>query len=150
MNKKKTAAILLGLLTLFWTGFIFSMSLQPADQSNELSGGLLTIVLGFLQSVCKIPFSAGVLHHLIRKLAHFGEFFILGSLSAGFLYTVKKPLLFALLYGALVAAADETLQFFTGGRAMRVADMAIDVSGVCTALIFLSLCFLWHKNQKNR
>lgn len=149
MNKQKILSVVLGVLTLLWTGFIFSMSLQPADQSKELSGGLLTVILGFLESLCSFAVSREFLHHLIRKLAHFGEFFILGGFSSGFLQAKKKPLRFALFYGALVALTDETIQFFTDGRAMRVTDMAIDILGVSAAMMLLFLFVLWDKKRKS-
>ena len=46
MNKKKM--YILSVLTLLWTGFIFSMSLKVGEDSGKLSGGLLNIILDII------------------------------------------------------------------------------------------------------
>ena len=72
------------------------------------------------------------LHGVIRVLAPFAEFALLGALAVWCWrsYTEKRVFL-ALPAGGvlLVPIVDELLQSFTAGRAMELTDVLIDVSG---------------------
>ncbi len=154
--KLQKKAVLYTLLTLLWTAVIFSFSMQPATVSVGLSGGLLQSLLTWFYGLTGIHLPADLMHTIIRKTAHFCEFFLLGVLS----YQASKYLLqnvqkiqkkwIALLYGALVAVADECIQFCTGaGRAMRVTDMILDTCGVATAILVMMLLTKKNKKHKN-
>ena len=161
MNKKRLICFVI--LTSLWTGFIFSMSLKPADASSEISKGTLNALLNIFSPVIesvlgeltdeKIDFS----HNLLRKAAHFTEFFILGSIALCFTNELKIKLsrfkhiwLFALLYGIVIAVTDETIQLFVAGRAGRIFDVMIDTSGVVAAIIVLKIIFAFLKIQKKK
>lgn len=151
--KSKNKAILWGILTLAWTGVIFSFSLQPASQSSNLSGGLLTKLLAWIAQWTGIVIPMETVHNLFRKLAHFTEFFLLGICSGQFFRSLKQRLLWALIYGGGIAFLDESLQFLTGeGRAMRFSDMVLDTFGVFVALLFVWIFSKFfarkHENQK--
>lgn len=137
--KSQKKALLFAVLTVLWTGVIFSFSLQPAEASASLSGGLLQCLLDWFDWLTGLQIPVSVAHHLIRKAAHFGEFFLLGIFSfqaSKYLWQKRFP---ALAYGILIAVTDEVIQFFTGGgRAMRVADMLLDTAGVAAAILILS------------
>ncbi len=139
MNRKQKL-ILWGVLTLLWTAVIFSFSMQPANQSANLSGGLLQALLGWIYALTEVEIPLAMVHNLFRKAAHFAEFFVLGIFSGNCsrsLFEKRSP---ALLYGGLIACLDEILQFHTGaGRAMRFSDMLIDFSGVFVAVGMLIL-----------
>ena len=148
LTKKQIFAIV---LTLVWTGLIFRFSLQPAEQSASLSSGLLRRILNLVYHMSGFQIPIEKAHHLFRKLAHFGEFFILGLCSAWQIKTIGKKFWYALGYGAMVAITDECLQFFIGeGRAMRVTDMGIDILGVATALAVVSFVLHFCTMKRNR
>ena len=132
--QKKT--MFFAILTLLWTAVIFSFSLQPAGVSAGMSGGILQRVLDWFYAITGVMLPADLMHTVIRKTAHFCEFFLLGTLSyqvAKGLWKIRWP---ALCYGALVAVTDEVIQYFTGsGRAMRFADMCLDTLGVAAAIL---------------
>lgn len=132
--QKKTMVFVV--LTFLWTAVIFSFSLQPASVSADMSGGILQRVLDWFYAVTGVMLPADLTHTVIRKTAHFCEFFLLGTLSyqvAKRLWKIRWP---ALCYGALVAVTDEVIQYFTGsGRAMRFADMCLDTLGVAAAIL---------------
>ncbi|MBR5239566.1 MAG: VanZ family protein [Clostridia bacterium] len=138
-------------LALLWTAVIFSFSLQPAEASASLSGGLLQRLLDWFYWLTGLSIPTYFAHFLIRKAAHFGEFFLLGILS----YQASKhwfgrwyP---ALLYGAVVAVADEHIQHYTGGgRAMLISDMILDTVGVATAILLLLLLAKISRNKKHK
>ena len=150
MNKKRL--ICFAVLTFLWTLFIFSMSLKPAEDSSEISKGTLNALLNTFSPVIESVFGEltdekiDFLHNLLRKAAHFTEFFILGGIAFCFTNELKIKLsrfkniwLFALLYGMVVAVADETIQLFVAGRAGRIFDVIIDTSGVVAAIIVLKI-----------
>lgn len=145
MNKKQwIGRVLSTALTVLLVIFIFSNSLANGDQSSSLSGGVTAFINGVLSSL-GLP---QLTEHLVRKLAHFGEFALLGlsatwclrSYMAHYLRHLSLPLLF----GLLTAGIDETLQLFSPGRCGSVVDMWIDFGGVCTgllvAVLLIGLC----------
>lgn len=115
-----------------YVGFIFHNSLTPADESSRQSGAVLSMVLGLIQGM---GFQASwVTEHLIRKAAHFSEYFLLGILLwnclkcyglPGNLWTVTQ-----LWLATMIPLTDETLQLFTEGRSGQVDDVWLDISGV--------------------
>lgn len=140
-------SIILGIITLFWTSVIFSFSMQPATQSNQVSDGLLKKILDIFYGFTKIIIEQDQVIHIFRKLAHYTEFFILGIFATLFFLVLTyknirrenlKPYIYAICYGIIIAISDETIQFYTGaGRAMRITDMLIDSSGVLTSLLII-------------
>lgn len=82
-----------------------------------------------------------VAHVLVRKLAHFAEFLVLGALlyraldGQGF-----RPLvaLQALALAALCAVADELHQWFVVGRTASAWDSLIDTSGAAAGIALLA------------
>ncbi len=104
---------------------IFGHSLMPAAVSHGESVGLLARLIALF------PF---LTHRLLRKLAHFSEFFVLGFLLAQCLRVrLSRPL----LAGLLCALADETIQTFVAGRSGEVRDVWIDFSGVVLAAVLV-------------
>lgn len=85
------------------------------------------------------PAGFALAHTIVRKLAHFTEFFILGWLSYGALRRNRRPAwqLGLALRAALLAAAfslvDELHQAFVPSRTPSILDSAIDASGAATA-----------------
>lgn len=149
--KSQKKAILFTVLSILWTAVIFSFSLQPAKESSTLSGGILQRLLDWFYWLTKLQIPSYFAHFLLRKLAHFGEFFLLGvfSYQAGkHLFGTWYP---ALIYGALVAVADEHIQHYTGGgRAMLVSDMMLDTAGVEIAILVMVLVTKFLANRKHK
>ncbi len=121
--------IIFGILAVLWLGFIFFNSLQDAKVSGSMSGGIL--------SALHLPLE---LETLIRKLAHFFFFMILGLLVGGTFYKGKKVLIpIVLLCVLLCACADETLQLFSDGRSSELRDVWIDFSGATVGAVLSML-----------
>ena len=73
------------------------------------------------------------------KLAHFGEYFVLGLLLfAGIGWTVSRSgfitFLFLFAVGVSVAALDELLQSYIPGRNMDLYDWFADAAGVAVGI----------------
>lgn len=114
-------------LCALWLAVIFGHSLMPASVSHNESVGILDRLIGLF------PF---LTLRLLRKLAHFTEFFVLGFLLAQCLrIRISRPL----LAGLLCALIDETVQLFVTGRSGQVRDVWIDFAGVAAAaaLVFV-------------
>ena len=127
MTMKKRIYILLFCLILC---FIWGNSMLSKETSGAISRFVATIIGGNQEPSTEE-------HHLIRKLAHFGEFMSLGVVSALLCREVfsqkTEQTLFCAFVGVLVPLTDETLQIFTQ-RGPSLTDVWIDVGG------FLSGC----------
>ena len=96
--------------------------------------------------------------HVIRKLAHFCEYALLGFLLFfTYLSYTRKKLWFFIpsLVGIVIPFCDEGLQFFSDGRAPSFKDVGIDVSGaafgfLCAwAVYFVVLSIVRAKRKKS-
>ena len=135
-------------VTFVWICIIFSFSLQPAEDSSQLSSGLGAWLMEHVLSRMFDTLTTEQLdffHYFIRKCAHFTEFFILGVLMYSTLkkWSVVRRGRIGLLLCMLVATMDETLQLFVEGRSGQVTDMLLDssgsFSGICMILILNKL-----------
>lgn len=134
--------ILAGSAFLLLLFFIWGNSLQPAQSSSAISTGLLAQLQQGWLAVTGADFPLS--HHLLRKLGHFSEFFLLG-LSAALTGMIGRkellPVLPLMLYSGLFAAVtDETLQYFSPGRSPEVRDILIDYAGFCCGLLAAFIC----------
>ena len=135
LKKKKLWLWLL--LTFLWMGLIFWQSSRTATESRAESLGLLY----YVQKI--FPWMT---HTLLRKLAHFGEYAVLGWLLTGALYRAKNFLLLKpLAAGLFLALCDETLQLFVAGRGSQVRDIWIDLAGITTGTLILWLYYRLRK-----
>ena len=116
-------------LTIAWSLFIFSFSMQSGEESSQISGGVVSMLIGlfFSHDFAYID----QLEFFIRKLAHFTEYFVLGVLVLQTLKQTKCPkqVLVSLVICVLVASCDETIQLFSGGRSGKVVDVLLDSVG---------------------
>ena len=146
MTARRRRFLVLALLaTAGWLWFIFACSAQPADVSTRESDWALELVRIIQPRMSSIA---------IRKLAHFLEFFILGSmLWTDWRLLGRGTVFLPLSAGLLCAALDEFLQTFVSGRAGQLTDVLIDFSGVVLATLLLCLllrCRRWRRASKQR
>lgn len=143
---RKIAFIILLILCVVWTAFIFSNSLKDAGVSGEQSSGVTEKVNEVAQAV---GIDREITHGEVRSMAHFGEFAVLSLLAAATVavgvYThFKEKLLASLLLSAssvplcfILAIVDELLQKLSDGRASQFSDVMLDTLGaLCGALVF--------------
>ncbi len=126
------------ILTLVWLGFIFLHSAMPAATSRAESSGLLAVVGTVL------PWMT---HNLLRKIAHFIEFSLLGVFMTGaFRYAGRFILLKPLAFTLLTALCDETLQIFIDGRSGQIFDIWLDFSGAVFGTLIAWLIYRLRKH----
>ena len=145
MRNERKKKLLCSLLILANLAFIWGNSLLDGADSGNLSGG----ILAWVNSILGLDASgAELLHHLIRKAAHFTEFACLGCLLAWRWSMDHAPneLLLPALLGMAAAVVDETIQLFTPDRGPSLKDVWIDTSGVITGVMLLILGqYVWKK-----
>ena len=162
----KQKRLVLLLILLCWMVLIFWFSSQNSTESASLSSGLLKKLLSLRPDWDSLTLAQQrtkirALHTLFRKLGHFSEYTVLGTISAllgriGFptddirqkrvrYYFV--PAGFALLY----AVGDEIHQCFVPGRTPLVTDVLIDFAGACLGILLTAAAarmIARHKEKK--
>ncbi|MBD5133154.1 MAG: VanZ family protein [Clostridiales bacterium] len=132
-DRKKDYAVVLGcaLLTFLSAAAIIGLSGQDSGQSHALSKGLTAWILSFLP-LENTPENLEFLNFILRKLAHFGLYFLLGVGLTGLVQgRWKAPtVLIVILLGGLFAASDEFHQRFSQGRSPSGWDVLLDTCGV--------------------
>ncbi|MBA5852037.1 VanZ family protein [Clostridium sp. cel8] len=142
MNKKVK-----WILVLLWLVIIFEFSNQPATISDEKSKYVV-----YLFSEMGINLNSlfgNFANFIVRKTAHFSEYFVLYILLFNALYDkakMKKVLLIAIVIVFLYACSDEIHQFFIPGRSPRIRDVFIDTFGGLMALL---LNFYRYRKKQN-
>ena len=143
--------------------FIYGFSMQTAEQSSEVSGGISTTVAEVVvkdfeskpeaekkEIVCDID-------KIVRKLAHVAEYATLAAFTFMLLSTwsIKLPwrLLITLAGTALAGFVDERLvQIRSDGRSPQIRDILIDTAGGllgCGAVILINWIIraVWKKKS---
>ena len=133
---KKVLSII---LVIVWMIVIFYFSNQVGQVSSSQSGFLTNIIIKIFGSTNE-PF----INHLVRKLAHFTEYLILGVLVLNMLryYKPKEILILAIMICILYSCLDEIHQLFIQGRAGQLKDVLIDSLGSLTGI------FIFNKIKK--
>lgn len=116
--------------------FIFSNSMEIA----QVSGGKSALVTDWLNGGFeKLGVGFRLTEHLVRKLAHFAEYALLGFWMMLTLRVYTRRVLshaaWPLFFGLLIPVLDEFLQTFIAGRSGQVRDVLIDFSGVCAGTL---------------
>lgn len=146
-NKEYIKKVIAWTLLIIWLIVIFSFSNQNGDDSGNLS----QMVLDFLTKVLNINFNNDIGSFIVRKSAHFFEYFVLGSLIFNVLIKYfkvsTKLIIISLLMGAFYSLTDETHQMFVAGRAFKVLDIFIDSIGALAGSFILYL-FTYKRKYK--
>ena len=149
---KKGARILTTGLTLAIMILIFCFSSQPAESSDSTSGILAVKIANFFQPGWQsLEFHRRQayydrINYLVRKVAHFTEFALLGfslHLCLESWFEKRFGLGLAAWTGAtLYAALDEFHQIRVDGRSGQLTDVILDSCGVLTGVLLACLA-IW-------
>ncbi|MGO4889568.1 VanZ family protein [Anaerobacillus sp. MEB173] len=116
-----------------WMSVIFYLSHQPAASSNELSGGVVEVIVTTIGTVTSSSVNTENFNFIVRKSAHFLAYFLLGVLvlnalrSNGLQVYRRMGLAFLICVG--YAVSDEVHQIFIPGRSGEIRDVLIDSAG---------------------
>ena len=134
---------------LFWMGLIFYMSNQPGDVSSKQSGLVLKL-FQFIGIDLNNELSE-LATFIVRKTAHFTEYFILYFLSINVMkcyLNIKNTIFYSFIFSFFYACTDEIHQYFIPGRAMAFRDVLIDSAGALLAMIITIISIKMNVNKK--
>lgn len=138
---------------------IFYFSMENSSESSGRSGGVTEFILKLIvPDYEKMSFKEkkNFLCHseyIIRKLAHFSIYTMLGflaSLAVGKRKLLSTGTLFTLGFGFLYACSDELHQYFVPGRSCQFKDVIIDTFGVITGIIISIIIIRIYDVLKNK
>ncbi len=146
------------IILIIWMILIFSFSQDSGGASSKKSDGIAHLMVNFISEVTGKDFNGSTLEDtlnicifIVRKSAHFLEYFILGLLIIRVLKDYKILNINICLYGIvfcfLYACSDEIHQLFVPNRSGRIIDVFIDTSGSILS-IFLYYKYYLFKNKK--
>ena len=136
---------------------IFGFSGQDSEESGSLSRRVTVKIVEVLPNTKNLSEDDKLelinkLHPIIRKLAHFSLYTLVGIFGMTFISTfeLKKIYQFfiSLLIGLFYAISDEVHQSFIPGRACSIMDVGIDTSGVIFGIIIVFVCIWMYKSIK--
>lgn len=143
MSKRNVLRAVIYILIALNIAFIWSMSMYSKEESGDQSGTVAEFLYTVFPVLRRIPDE--IFGKIVRKLAHFSEFAMLGILSASALWEhtertharFSRLILPTLMLCLFVASTDETIQLFTN-RGCQVKDIMIDFSGSIFGFFFVS------------
>lgn len=166
--KKRHLTILSALAVAAMCVFIFCMSARPGGESGAMSRAIADFIVthaipgyNLLPPGDQVAWYEGI-HLLIRKLAHFMEFALLGALTANLLERIadgradaciptisSRRLLATWGLCTIFAMSDEFHQLFVPGRACLPADVLIDSAGALAGALVFAVILSLVKRLKN-
>ncbi len=146
-NKKLIICFIPAILV---TMIIFGLSSRSIEVSNAQSGQITESVFSILGAEGGVATGGNfkgigldIINQYVRALAHVIEFGGLGLMIilGCFLnkFTRKQYIKLTLIWGALAAFTDETIQFFTPGRTADMLDVTKDLIGIILALLLAQI-----------
>ena len=143
------AILIVLLITQMWV--IFGFSGQNGEESGSISRKITEEVTKNISSIQNLEKEEKEkvlrkIENIIRKLAHFSLYTIIGILLMSLMSTYKikqkSRILISGSIGLLYAISDEIHQSFIPGRGPQITDVGIDFSGVvvgmCIVLVVIS------------
>ena len=129
---------------------IFSFSSQNAQTSSQLSYKVSCYIVRTADRILDVGLEdwqiedyAVRYHHVIRKIAHMGEYFLLAVTVSFPLYVYGLHGILLMLLAGLIcvgfACGDEYHQSFVAGRAPAVKDVCIDAFGVFWGIVLVRI-----------
>lgn len=125
--------------------FIWGNSLLPGEVSGAFSDWVKELLAKLFASEDMSRSGGG----LLRKLAHFSEFAMLGILLSWLFSMLGRHHGFAALCGFLAACVDETIQRFIPDRGPSIVDVGIDTWGVLTGMFLLFTAYHLSRHKTN-
>ena len=115
------------ILVIIWMIVIFMFSSYNGNISSVQSDGIVSLLARIIHYTGDID----ILRFIVRKVAHFTEYLILGILVINALKynTIKDMMKLSILICILYASLDEIHQLFVSDRAGNIFDVLIDTLG---------------------
>ena len=142
-------------LWVLWMLLIFWFSSQVAQDSQGMSDQLLAMIEHMFPVTRSIDMMRYLDHmsFIIRKLAHFSEYAVLGVLTVlcAREFQLKHAYILGFIWNVLYACSDEFHQLFVPGRSGQFIDVCIDSSGALFGILCLWCClYIREKFRKEK
>jgi VanZ family protein len=144
-NKNKIMHYINILLVILCMLTIFLFSCENAEKSTERSDAIINSIINVSSSennftVDNTETGDITIVTIVRKCAHFFEFFLLGFLVVNLFKDYKKlnfkRILLCILFCCIYAVSDEIHQLFVDGRSCELIDVLVDTSGSSVGALF--------------
>lgn len=158
MKKYKILRNVIWVLTILWMALIFYFSHQPAEISRVQSGELLAKMNVISEDEVSVTGDRRIfnLQKMIRKSAHFIEYFGLGFLMTLSIIMLKLEkflksenwelragnFFVSWLICTIYGATDELHQYFIPGRGAMLKDVYLDSISSLTGVVFTGIVIL--------
>lgn len=136
INKKRISIV----LVILWMTVIFIMSSFNSTESSNQSNFIVNIIVNLFNID-----NTKLLSLIIRKLAHFTEYLILGLIVYNMIHQYNKKNYIAIIICIIYAISDEIHQLYVPGRSCQILDMIIDTFGSMIGIYLL--LFIKHKHK---
>ena len=142
------AMLIILLISVFYT--IFGFSNQDGEKSGGVSREITENVTKNVKSIQKLEKSEkekvlDKIEHIIRKLAHFSLYTLVGILTMSLMSTYNlqqiKRVEISWIIGLIYAISDEIHQAFIPDRTAAVGDVLIDSCGVLFGILIVMVIF---------
>lgn len=155
MPKLKLRNFINIILIIIWMFTIFNFSNQNGQASSGLSDKIIIKIVEIIKSKTisneEKEYFISKYKFIVRKIAHFTAYFILGLLTTILLLDLKGPtkniFIYLLLFNFLYACTDEFHQRFISGRNGNFIDVLIDTSGALFAITFIYIFYFVKKKH---
>ncbi len=144
-KRKNLYKCILWVLITLTVGVIWSLSLRSAYASSQQSN---VVALPVISTTGAAGDWFDILLYMVRKMAHFAEFWWLGLLWGLYGRLRWYPLMWT--YGLAVAVIDELLQYFAPGRAPGFWDVVIDYCGFFCGFALVMAVVEYLRRKKER
>lgn len=143
--KKNIIRIILLILLITTFNIIFGFSGQNGEESSGVSRKVTQFIV---ENILHSPQESKIqmieqMEGIVRKLAHFSIYTVVGILLMGLLSTYNieemKRIYISIVIGTVYATSDEIHQFFIPGRAAKFTDVMIDIMGVILGITIVLL-----------
>lgn len=145
---KKIKIFILSIIVITLMILIYKFSNQDFKQSLSLSEKVINVIQGNFGFK---NINISTMQIIVRKIAHFTLYFILGFIVflilKNFVKSDKKLIKWSIIICFIYACTDEIHQLFVPGRTGSIIDVLIDVVGsICGIFIIRALNNLFKKN----
>lgn len=143
-KRRQLIFIVLIALIVVNTAVIFLSSMKSVEESVEISEGVMAFIKRIIDPNNRID--TELFHHIVRKAAHFTEFFTLAMLytilrkKSDEYLPVQNTFMAVPFMTLLTAVLDEFIQSFTG-RGTSVRDVMLDFSGSLCGIIITIIIY---------
>ncbi len=148
--KSKLPLIISAAIVLATLAALFVFSGQDGEESSATSG----VIVDFVMRLFNLPDDAETLNTVtlvVRKLAHFAIFAVLGASLYAFTSSLLllRPYISTLIVGLCAAILNELQQLGSAGRTASPRDVAIDFAGVLVgSVVVWGIVRLLQSHQK--